>query len=457
MGPGRRHPRRATPVVLRLRVQLDGAFPPVWRNIEVASDLGLDDLHDVLQVVFGWEDYHLHRFTTGPQDEPVAAFACTADLAQGFDDDAAVPTWDVRVDELLAEVGERLYYQYDYGDDWWLAIEVEDVDDGPVGSGRARLLEGAGAGPPEDCGGIHGYRMIVAATDTTHPDHRQALADVADMWGDEVARHDLGLVPFDRDAVGAQLEALDLAERPAVPRHVGEKLATLLLRLRDQDTERQLRRLASSAGVEVDLDEATATRMVRPYTVLLDTVGDGVKLTGAGYLPPAVVQGIFDALDLGEEWIGKGNREDLTVPVLELRETAQQLKLLRKYKGQLMPTTRGRKLAVDPVGLWWHLADALPFGGRDASDAEWQAGVLLLAVMTSGSTDDAEVTVANLLTGLGWAVGDGQPIDRRTVTGLIAADVRLLRRLGAFERDRRGRWPGPVTPDGIEVARAALT
>ena len=455
--PGRRHPRRDTPATLQLRAQLEGAFPPVWRRIEVASDLGLDELHAVLQVVFGWEDYHLYRFTTGPQNDPDAAFVCTADLTEGFDDDAAVPTWDVRVDELLAEPGERLHYQYDYGDDWQVSLEVEDIVDGSVPPGRAALVEGDGAGPPEDCGGIHGYRLIVAASDPAHPDHRRALSEVAELWGDEVAQRDLGLVAFDPAAIDARLQALDLAASAPTPARIGGKLGTLLLRVRDPDTDRQLRRLASSAGVAADLDEATAARMVRPFTVLLDTVGDGVKLTAAGYLPPKVVQTIFDELDLGEEWIGKGNREDLTVPVLELREAAQQLKLLRKYKGRLLPTARGRELASDPVGLWWHLAAALPFGGRDASEPEWQAGVLLLAVMTSGSTDNAEVTVARLLTGLGWAVGDGQPIDRRTVTGLIATDVRLLQRLGAFERDRRhDRWPGRVTDGGMTLARAAL-
>ena len=51
MGDGRRHPRREVPATLRLHVQLAGAFPPVWRRIELASDVGLDDLHDVLQVV----------------------------------------------------------------------------------------------------------------------------------------------------------------------------------------------------------------------------------------------------------------------------------------------------------------------------------------------------------------------------------------------------------------------
>jgi hypothetical protein len=456
VGSGRRHPRRQTPASLRLYVHLEGAFPPVWRRAEVASDVGLDDLHDVLQVLFGWEDYHLYRFTTGPQDDPGAAFACTADLAEGFDDDPAVPTWDVRVDELLAEAGERLHYQYDYGDNWWLTIEVEDVAEGRVPPGRAAVVEGAGAGPPEDCGGVGGYRMLVAAADLAHPDHLDARAEVAAWWGREVAPDELGIGTFDPAAIDDRLQALDLAGRPPAPRHVGEKLAALLLRARDPESVSRLRRLASSADGEVDVDEVTATRMLRPLRVLLDTVGDGVKLTAAGYLPPAVVRKVFDELDLGEEWIGAGNREDQTFPILLLREAAQRLRLLRRYKGRLVPTSRGRKLAGDAVGLWWHLADALPLGGRDPSDASWQAGVLLLALMASGSTDDADETVAQLLMGSGWSLEGGHPIDRHAVSGLLRDDVHLLRRVGAFERDRRGGWPGAVTPEGTALARAAL-
>lgn len=453
---GRRHPRRDTPRTLRLHVQLREAFPPVWRRLEVASDLGLDDLHDVLQVAFGWQDYHLYRFTTGPEHDPGVAFACAADLAEAFEGDEDLPTWDVRIDELLTEAGERLYYQYDYGDNWWLTLEVEDVVDGRVPPGRAVLVDGAGAGPPEDCGGVGGYRTIVAAADPTHPDHRQALADVAAWWGRDVAPDEIGLEPFDLPTVADRLQALDLPACPPVPRHVGEKLSALLLRARTPETVEQLRRLAAAADAEVDLDDATAERMTRPLQVLFDAIGDGVKLTAAGYLPPAVVSTIFDDLNLAEEWIGKGNREDLTVPVLELRETAQRFGLLRKYKGRLVPTARGRELAIDPVALWWHLADRLPLGGRGAADAGWQASVLLLALMASGSTDPAETTIAQLVTGLGWALDGGHPIDRRTVTALVADDVRLLRRVGALSGDWMDAWPGQVTPGGVQLARAAL-
>lgn len=264
-------------------------------------------------------------------------------------------------------------------------------------------------------------------------------------------------MPFDQESLVGELRRLDLPSRPPVPGHVGEKLAELLLRARDQPTERQLRALASSAAGLVEIDDPTAARMLRPLQVLFDVVGDGVKLTAAGYLPPAIVCTIFDELDLADEWIGKGNREDLTLPVLELREAAQRLGLLRKYKGRLLPTSRGRTLANDPVGLWWHVADRLPIGGRGDAEASLQAGVLLLALAAADATEeDLDSRIATLLTGLGWAVGDRHPVDPRTAIGLVADDVRLLQRLGALDVERLGVWPGVATSGGIALARAAL-
>ncbi len=68
---------------------------------------------------------------------------------------------------------------------------------------------------------------------------------------------------------------------------------------------------------------------------LLTRVADGVRLTQAGYPTPAVVSEAMTELGWRDDWIGKGNREDLTIPVLELRESAQRFGLLRKNRGQL--------------------------------------------------------------------------------------------------------------------------
>jgi hypothetical protein len=64
--PSRRRPRRADAVTYRVRVDLSGTRPPVWRRLELSSSLFLDEVHDVIQAAFGWTDSHLHRFGSGP-------------------------------------------------------------------------------------------------------------------------------------------------------------------------------------------------------------------------------------------------------------------------------------------------------------------------------------------------------------------------------------------------------
>ncbi|MBI3042365.1 MAG: hypothetical protein HYY78_06025 [Betaproteobacteria bacterium] len=42
--------------ILVLRTTLAGSRPRVWREVEVAASTTLAGLHDVLQVLMGWED-----------------------------------------------------------------------------------------------------------------------------------------------------------------------------------------------------------------------------------------------------------------------------------------------------------------------------------------------------------------------------------------------------------------
>jgi hypothetical protein len=196
--------------------------------------------------------------------------------------------------------------------------------------------------------------------------------------------------------------------------------------------------------------------MVHPYTWLLDRVGtDGITLTGAGYLPPVHVEAASTELGLAPEWIGKGNRESQTLPVLHLRESAQRARLLRKHRGKLLLTARARTLRAEPVALWWHLAATTP--PRSTDPCETQAGLILLIAIAAQATTDLNTTIAELLDAIGWTTTDGMPL-----TGSMAAHAAwdtkaVLRRIGAIaatpDIDRRD---GP-TPDGITFVRAALT
>src|SRR5258708_32978097 len=51
--------------VVRTCVTLLDVDPAIWRRIEVPANFTLRDLHDVLQTIMGWADYHLHHFQIG--------------------------------------------------------------------------------------------------------------------------------------------------------------------------------------------------------------------------------------------------------------------------------------------------------------------------------------------------------------------------------------------------------
>ena len=52
---------RIEPQIYQLRVVLRGISPLIWRRLLVRSDNTVGQLHEVLQVAFGWDDAHLNR------------------------------------------------------------------------------------------------------------------------------------------------------------------------------------------------------------------------------------------------------------------------------------------------------------------------------------------------------------------------------------------------------------
>jgi hypothetical protein len=452
--PSRRHPGRPGVATYRVRVDLEGTSPPLWRRLELASDLYLDEVHAVIQAAFGWTDSHLHRFGSGPDyySHDTEYYLCPFEVREG---ETGVPEDEVRLDEVLYDVGGRLFYCYDFGDDWQHVIKLEAVLPRDESAPRATCTAGRRPGPPEDCAGVYGYELISAAIDPEHPGHRAAVGEFGRFYGSDIHPRVFDLVLFDTGEVNGAIEVLgidDAGPRASLPGPLKELTGAI----RTTEDRRQLRRLTDAALAEpADVDAETAARMVRPYTWLLNRVGaDGIMLTGAGYLPPAHVDAATAELGLGEEWIGKGNRENQTMPVLHLRESATRMGLLRKHRGRLLLTARGRTAAADPLALWWQLAERMPLKSADA--CETQAGLILLTAVAAQFTGDLNAAVAQFLDAIGWVSGDGTPL-----TGSMAAraawDTKtVLRRLGGFADHERAYGPDRPTADGVVFARAAL-
>lgn len=166
--PSRRRPRRPDVVTYRVRIDLRGTKPPLWRRLELASDLFLNQVNKITQRAFDWTDTHLHHFASGsgPYGPDTEAYLCPYQVKEGK---VGFPEHEVRLDEVLVDVGDKLFYAYDYGDGWQLVIKLEAILPRDGSARQAVCTAGRRPSPPEDCGGVHGYEEIVAATGSAHP------------------------------------------------------------------------------------------------------------------------------------------------------------------------------------------------------------------------------------------------------------------------------------------------
>ena len=154
----------------RLKVTLLGTRPAIWRRIEVDADVTLLRFHQILQVVMGWTDSHLHQYRRGStyygQSDP--EFGMRRENERR-----------ISLGEVLPKPKDRMVYEYDFGDGWEHEVVLESSE---VGTGRepeVRVVAGKGACPPEDVGGIGGYYLFLEAiADPKNPEHKDMLE-----WG----------------------------------------------------------------------------------------------------------------------------------------------------------------------------------------------------------------------------------------------------------------------------------
>lgn len=141
--------------VVRLRADIVGFKPPIWRRLEVRGSLTLTQVHPVLAAAFGWvpeSEYvfrEVLRRTGRARVGRVFANEWSRDRARGRPQE-----WTVRLDRVLAEPRDRLRYVYGRAGGFDVTLVAEDVMPLPPaaagGTPGARLLTGRRSGPPPE-------------------------------------------------------------------------------------------------------------------------------------------------------------------------------------------------------------------------------------------------------------------------------------------------------------------
>jgi len=183
---------KPTPQLFLFKVSLDGVRPLIWRRIVVPCDIPLEMFHELLQIMMGWTNSHLHMFVAA--DGTSYRLVTDGDFV-GLQDDEADEDGST-LDMLVSETVDRFQYIYDLGDNWIHTVKLERTLPFYTAPNAPICLGGANAVPPEDCGGVPGYRDLrKVLANPKHPEH-------ADMrrWA---GRFDPEA--FDNDAINKRL------------------------------------------------------------------------------------------------------------------------------------------------------------------------------------------------------------------------------------------------------------
>lgn len=140
--------------ILQFKISLLHSDPPIWRRFQVTDDYRMDRFHQVVQLVMGWENKHLHEFKFG--DRRIGMIFEDMD---DFELESLEDENRLFLKDLDLRAGSQLLYWYDFGDDWYHQLEVEQVLDGTLDA--PVCLDGRNACPVEDCGGIGGHLDII--------------------------------------------------------------------------------------------------------------------------------------------------------------------------------------------------------------------------------------------------------------------------------------------------------
>lgn len=176
----------------QLKITLKGTSPPVWRRIWIPADMTFRNLHEAIQYLFGWMDYHLYDFEIAREHVKIL---CDDGEAFEFERDTVFKDMDTPLHTYLKEK-MKLVYTYDYGDNWEHVILVEKQNEEALS--QIKLLKWKQDNLAEDAGNVDGYQEIVAkAADETNEEHEK-MKNWLEMqhipFDEEMVREDLASI-----------------------------------------------------------------------------------------------------------------------------------------------------------------------------------------------------------------------------------------------------------------------
>lgn len=154
--------------IFKFRIELEGSHPTISREFLVPSDFTFYKLHHTVQIVMGWENYHLYEFSIDSYR-----------IGQQFEEDGfngpneIIDSKTIKIGDVLKLKGQKLDYLYDFGDYWQHSLTLERIIE-DLSIPFPICCSGNLNCPPEDVGGLPGfYDFLKIMNKPKHPEYKE--------------------------------------------------------------------------------------------------------------------------------------------------------------------------------------------------------------------------------------------------------------------------------------------
>ena len=195
----------------QLRVVLVGISPMISRRLLVPAWISIAELHQILQLCFGWEGDRLHLFVIHGGE-----YGISYEGGIGYPQDPR----QLQLGQFRLRPTERFRYEYDFVAGWQVQLRVEAIT---PSNDRAypACVAGRRSGPPPQCDGVLEYLRFRARYNIISVSMRllELMEDPGqrqDSYEEiEQIRDWLGLNRFDRRELNRSLTQITTQRSPA--------------------------------------------------------------------------------------------------------------------------------------------------------------------------------------------------------------------------------------------------
>lgn len=139
----------------RLKVSLKGvSIRKLSRTIEISGNCTFSDLHEEIFEAFDRYEEHMYSFFLTRQDSESKRKIMNSDeithpyaLESSFNN--ARSSAETTIDDAKLKEKDVLHYWFDFGDDWWHRIRVEEISESKDNNQVVRIVEKVGKSPEQ--------------------------------------------------------------------------------------------------------------------------------------------------------------------------------------------------------------------------------------------------------------------------------------------------------------------